>query len=91
MSNQPKIALFDMDGSLADYESAMLESLELLRSTNESKMLCGLHSLEQVPYYGKRMKLIKSQSGWWRNLPRIEMGFTILNLAREIGPIRLHA
>lgn len=85
MSNQPKIALFDMDGSIADYELAMLEALESLRSPKENKILCGLHSLEQVPYYGKRIRLIKSQSGWWRNLPRIEMGFTILNLAREIG------
>ena len=36
-------------------------------------------------YSNRRMDLIKSVPGWWRDMPPLEYGFTIFKLAREIG------
>jgi 5'-nucleotidase len=82
-----RIALFDMDGSLADYDLAMRRDLRSMRSPCEPAIgdHDNLHDMEDAPHLDARMRLIKSHSGWWRDLPRMEEGFQIVRLAREIG------
>jgi 5'(3')-deoxyribonucleotidase len=83
MKEIEKIALFDMDQTLADYVGQMRSDLERLRSPEEPHTdIFG----PDVPHYiEQRMRLVKSQSGWWRNLPRIELGFEIFEIAHDMG------
>lgn len=83
--SEPKIALFDLDGSLADYAGAMRRDLEALRSDAEPPIGEDLWELEHIPALDRRMEQIKERPGWWRELPRIESGFEVLRLAKEIG------
>ncbi len=81
----PKIALFDMDGSLADFDGAMIRDLNRLRSPDEPPTPFNFRELEKLRHMKARMHLIHSQPGWWRKLGRIESGFRVLQLAEQIG------
>jgi 5'-nucleotidase len=86
--NDDRIALFDMDGSLADFETAMRRDMCSLRSPHEPEITdtTNLHDLEdEHPYIKARMDLIKARVGWWRSLERIESGFVIVEAAKRIG------
>ncbi len=78
------IGLFDMDGSLVDYPGQLRRYLLTLQSPNEGP-LGDIWAAEKLPHISARMRLIKSLPGWWRNLPTIESGMQIFNLARSIG------
>ncbi len=79
-----KIALFDLDGTLADYDMKLLEDLNSIRSGGEPLiMLSDLHT--QPSYVEKRRQIITRQVGWWVNLPIYAPGMVILNLAHRIG------
>lgn len=68
-----KIALVDMDQTLCDYEGAMLSEL---------KKVVAYHSLEANKPI---VDIIKKVPGFWRNLPKIELGFKIINLLKSYG------
>jgi 5'(3')-deoxyribonucleotidase len=83
-----KIALFDLDGSLANFDGAMRRDLRLMRFPGEPEIAddTKLHDLEaEFSYIKARMDFIKSKPGWWRKLPRIDSGFVILREAQRIG------
>jgi 5'-nucleotidase len=75
------IALFDMDGTLADFDASMQRRLEELRSPGESPEADDT-AFEEVPHVKARRRLIKSQPGFWRDLAPIRCGFQILEEAR---------
>ncbi|MEO6434459.1 MAG: hypothetical protein ABIP55_01695 [Tepidisphaeraceae bacterium] len=78
------VCLFDMDGTLADFEGHMMRDMKALRQPGEA--LPDVHGRDPHPaYIESRQHLIKSQSGWWRNLPKLQRGFDVLAVAREIG------
>ncbi len=80
------VALFDMDGSLAGYNEALVRDLEALRSPGEAEVTDeNLWTLDKHDYIRNRMRLIKSQAGWWLNLPPIQAGLDVLNVCREAG------
>jgi 5'(3')-deoxyribonucleotidase len=81
----PKVALFDMDGCLADFDGAMIRDLNRLRSPDEPPVTSSFRELRNLRHMQARMHLIHSQPGWWRSLGRIESGFAILLLAEQIG------
>lgn len=74
-----KVALFDLDGTLADYDQSMREKMALLG------MKLPLDRERMPPVQDYARKLIQSQSGFWRDLPRHMPGFEILNCALQIG------
>ncbi|MGB8518877.1 MAG: hypothetical protein WCD38_01790 [Candidatus Tumulicola sp.] len=83
-----KIALFDLDGSLADFDGAMRRDLRRMRFPGEPEIAddTNLHDLEdRFAYIKARMDFIKSKRGWWRQLPRIDSGFDIVSKAQSIG------
>jgi 5'-nucleotidase len=86
MHHEP-IALFDLDGSLADYDSAIRRDLRAMRAPCEPPIAddSNLHALEDFPHLDARMRFIKSHPGWWRTLPRVEAGFRIVQLAQTLG------
>lgn len=77
-----KIALVDMDGTIANYQAALTSEMERLQSPNEPQY--NFYG-EQPPYLEAREALIKRQVGFWRTLPKIQLGFDIVEDLRSIG------
>ncbi|MCK9459525.1 MAG: hypothetical protein M0R80_07795 [Proteobacteria bacterium] len=84
MSN--KIALFDMDQTLFDYEGQLRRDLALLKSPGELDPLTlgNLWDADE-PWMKARMDLIKMRPGWWRDLPRLQVNWVVLAMCRKIG------
>lgn len=74
------VALFDLDGTLAAYEDALERDLSKLLAPGEA-----LSMDDGLPHVQARMRLVKSQVGWWRNLGRLRDGFEILSEAERVG------
>jgi len=70
------IGLIDMDGTLCDYNNTMNKALEEIIGPE----VVG-HWYDKR--YAKATDLIKKQPGFWRNLPRIELGFKIVEILKE--------
>jgi len=73
------IALFDMDGTLADFDASMRPKLTELRGPGEDP---AFEDDEGISYVKARRRLIKSQPGFWRDLATIPLGFQLLEEAR---------
>lgn len=71
------IALFDMDGTLADFATSMQQKLVELRSPNEDPET----DFTDAPFIKARRRLIKSLPGFWRDLAPIQLGFQLLEEA----------
>lgn len=76
------IALFDLDGTLADYDSAMRRDMRLLQAPGEPEW--SAHADDEPEYLRERGKLIRRQPGWWENLEKHPPGFEVLSEAREL-------
>jgi FMN phosphatase YigB (HAD superfamily) len=77
------IALFDMDGTLCDYDTGLLTELARLRSPNEPDF--ELPIKDNAPEYLKeRADLIRACKQWWANLPRFKLGFDLWDVAGEL-------
>lgn len=79
-----RVALIDLDGTLADYDAAMRLALDKLRSPTDPP-LDPLGSEEGPSWLQERQLLIKQSPGFWRNLPRISAGFDVLDIIRKMG------
>jgi len=84
MQKAELVALVDMDGTLCDYDSAMRRDLELLRSPGEQVEFPDLDT-DAPPWLRARRDLIHRQPGWWRSLPRFQLGFDVLAQIQELG------
>lgn len=78
------VALIDMDGTVADYDSALQRDLRLLLSPGETLILPHTEK-EEAPYLKQRVKLIRNQPGWWRALAPITSGLQIVEILRKLG------
>jgi 5'-nucleotidase len=80
------IALFDMDRSLVDYDEGIINSLNMIVSHDEKKITKeNIGQMERTRFTHERIKLIRSQTGWWFNLNPLQEGMKVLDMAREIG------
>ncbi len=80
------VALFDMDGSLADYTASLAAALDSLRSSDEPPVTEeNIWTLEKQRHIQNRMHLIKSQPGFWLNLAPIQDGMDVLKACRQWG------
>lgn len=77
------ICLFDMDGTICDYDDAIKKDYDKLKSPNDPEY--DLHIIDKTPYLKERIRLIRKEPGWWINLKKFELGFDIFNLAKELG------
>lgn len=78
---EDKIALIDMDGTVADYDGEMSRQLALLSAPGDLPPVRD----KEPPHILARQKLIKTQPGFWRNLPCLEKGFEVVNILREMS------
>ena len=79
------IALFDLDDTLVDYQGQLLRDLQSIASPGEPPIESIHLYAGDIPYLEARRHVITSQVGWWRKLPRLQLGWDILEVAREIG------
>lgn len=83
MENKEDIALFDMDGTLCDHDSALARDYNKIKSPEDPPHKPFSHDIPQYVKY--RRKLIRNQHGWWENLEKLELGFAILDIAKSLG------
>lgn len=84
-NTQEKIALFDLDNTLADYAGQLNKDLEALRSPVEPIFTVDQEGDETPEYILNRMRLLKKSPQWWAKLPRLDDGFEILRRCLQIG------
>jgi 5'(3')-deoxyribonucleotidase len=77
------VALIDMDGTVADFDTAMRVELAKLAAPSETQ--AEYPDEETPPWIKARERLIKNQPGFWRNLARIDVGFRILQELKDSG------
>lgn len=77
------IALFDLDGTLADFNGAMERDMRLLQAPGEADFET-IQDADEPAYITARRRLIKRQPGWWLGLKPITLGFDIFEMAKEL-------
>ena len=80
--NSENICLFDLDGTLADFDAAMWTELNKITSPYEDIKTPWDRS---KPWLNARRKLIMRQPGYWRNLQKFQLGFNVLDIALTLG------
>lgn len=78
---EDQVALIDLDGTVADYDGEMDRNLRALKGPNEEHFT-GWDNVP--PHIEARRNLIKRQPGFWRSLPRLELGFHIVEELRAL-------
>jgi 5'-nucleotidase len=82
-----RIALIDLDGTVADYDKALNEALDPLYGPDERRYT----GWDNIPdHIIQRRDLVKRQPGFWRKLPRIQLGFDVVAELEAVG-FELHA
>jgi len=76
-----KIALIDLDGTVADYNRAILARLAPLRAPNEP----AYDRDNEPPHVEARRKLIQQIPGFWRSLPEHPLGMRIVEHLKTVG------
>jgi 5'-nucleotidase len=79
------IALIDMDGTVADFDGAMIRELQKLAAPGEGPFLGPDGRYLDLPHIRARRKLIRSRPGFWRSLPTYEPGFEIMAMLKALG------
>ena len=77
------VALFDMDGTLCNHEGQLRDDLRRLQAPCEEDFLGDLHRAPE--HIKRRAEMIMSSQVWWEGLPRLQLGWDVLQVAREQG------
>jgi phosphoglycolate phosphatase-like HAD superfamily hydrolase len=86
MKKAENICLFDLDGTLCDYTGQMKRDLLRLKGPEEPDYENMFDSREKLPdHIWNRVTMIKEQEGWWRNLPKLRVGFDIYRAVKSVG------
>lgn len=89
MTVTDKVALIDLDGTVADYDAAMGRYMRLLQSPGETAYTDRLSNLDgggkEPSHIEARRKLVQQLPGFWRYLPRLALGFEIVDELRTLG------
>jgi len=77
-----KIALFDMDECLVNFQGPLRDRLQKMAGPEETVP----ENLWEMPnHWYERAQAIKREPGFWRNLPKLQWGWDVLEIARDIG------
>jgi len=85
MNLPPPVALFDLDGTLCDYDTALLVRMQNLQAPEETPIK-EIPRSDNIPsYLSSRMNLIRSNEAWWEGLPQFKLGFDVWGVALVLG------
>ena len=76
------IALFDMDETLVDFQGPLRERLLMTQGPEE---VFPSNLWDMPDHWYQRAQSIKKEPGFWRNLPRLQWGWDVLDVCQEIG------
>lgn len=76
------IALFDMDGTLFDYDGSLKREMNKLKSPGEKTF--SLYDENKPDYIKKRIDLITSSESFWENMPKFDLGWGVLETAKNL-------
>jgi len=80
--NQDLIALFDMDGTLFDYNLGLKNELDKIRYPFEPEIKFNFNNNPE--YIKNRIDLITNSESWWENLPKFQLGWDVLKIVKEL-------
>ena len=83
-----RIALVDLDGTVADYDKALTDAMQSIQSPREEPYANRYEEMTkriELPHVEARRKMIQRQPGFWRRLERLDLGFEIVEDLRTIG------
>ena len=78
-----RVILFDMDGTLCDYENGLGLSMVHLQSPGEAPY-AGVPRDDAPAYLKSRADIIRKDAEWWANLPQLKLGFDVWHVAKEL-------
>lgn len=78
-----KIALIDLDGTVADYDAALTSAMKSIQAPHEEPFVSGRKYEEE--HIRNRVRLIRSRPDFWLNLPKLELGFEIVDELKWVG------
>jgi 5'(3')-deoxyribonucleotidase len=79
-----RIALIDLDGTVADYDTAFRAAMARLRAPDEPLHADRYADGDEPPHMEARRKLIQRQPGFWRGLARLPRGFEVIDELRAL-------
>jgi hypothetical protein len=82
MGEIKQVGLFDMDDTLVDYSGGIVRSLNEIRLVGEPEYKI---PIPRSDLNGRRVNAVRNTPGWWENLDRLQLGFDIYDLAKELG------
>jgi len=77
------IALFDMDGTLADYDKKLKADLRRIASPGDSPVEAIYGNLPS--HIESRRHMITSQAGWWLGLEPFRLGWDVFEVVKDLG------
>lgn len=84
-----RIALFDLDQTLCNYELGLQKSMAVLASPGEP-IYKDVADRDSLPDYLKaRADIIRLDPEWWANLPKLQLGFDIWDLSIKLDYRRM--
>ena len=78
------VGLIDMDGTIADLMGALDTELRKLQAPCEEPLSNNIFDYYHQPFMQARIRLIKNQEGFWRNLPEIPQGMDIVHAMHDL-------
>jgi 5'(3')-deoxyribonucleotidase len=85
-TNEDRVALIDLDGTVADYDSALRDAMRLLQSPEEAPYAERYQGdRSEPPHIEARRKMIQRQPGFWRGLKPLPHGFEVVRELRSLG------
>mgnify|MGYP003575035792 CR=1 FL=1 len=79
------VALFDLDGTLCDFNTAMAQYMVRLASPLEPPVDYAMYDQEnESQWMRERRRLIKNQPGFWSSLHPLPLGMRLLSLAMDL-------
>lgn len=77
------VALYDLDGTLADFDGAMRAAMGSLAAPREKAYY--EEQDDEPRHIRNRRRLVKRQPGYWSGLPRLKLGFDVLRETIKLG------